>query len=67
MHRLVILLPEDWEERRDRGLVLAELGRPDLGADDLALYLRHCPDAPDAEALRHQCDAWRRVPGARWL
>jgi regulator of sirC expression with transglutaminase-like and TPR domain len=65
MHRLVILLPEDWPERRDRAFVLAELGRPDLGAEDLALYLAHCPQASDAPALRQRLRDWRRSPGAR--
>jgi len=65
MHRLVILLPEAWEERRDRALVLAELGRPDLAADDLEAYLGHEPDAADAPRLRELMRAWRRRPGAR--
>lgn len=63
MHRLVILLPEAWDERRDRGIVLAELGRPDLAADDVEAYLEHHPRAPDAAALREQLRAWRRWPG----
>ncbi len=50
--RLVVLLPQAWEERRDRGLVLAELGRDPAAAADLAAYLKHTPDAADAAALR---------------
>ena len=46
-HRLVILLPQAWEERRDRGLVYAELGRADDAALDLRAYLEHVSDAPD--------------------
>jgi regulator of sirC expression with transglutaminase-like and TPR domain len=49
--RLVIVLPEDWDERRDRGLVLAELGDNTAAADDLAVYLEHRGDAPDARAV----------------
>jgi regulator of sirC expression with transglutaminase-like and TPR domain len=49
--RLVVLLPRSWEERRDRGLVLAELGADELAAQDLAVYLEHCPGADDAPAL----------------
>jgi len=49
--RLVRLLPGVWEERRDRGLVLAELGRPDLAAQDLADYLAHTPGAGDHAAM----------------
>lgn len=60
-HRLVILLPDDWAERRDRGLAHAELGQHDKAADDLAKYLESCPDAADAGAVAarltqiHQC------------
>ena len=49
--RLVLLLPEVWEERRDRALVRAELGEHADAADDLQLYLQHRPDADDARAL----------------
>lgn len=66
LHRLVILLPEDWAERRDRGLALAELGRPDLGAADLATYLQNEPAAPDARSLRQLLDRWQGQPGIRW-
>ncbi len=65
MHRLVILLPEAWEERRDRGLVLAELGRPDLAADDVEAYLEHEDRPADTERLRELLRGWRRLPGAR--
>ena len=47
MQRLVVLLPQVWEERRDRGLVFAELGQLDAAARDLALYLEQASDAPD--------------------
>lgn len=51
LNRLVVLLPEAWEERRDRGLVHAELGAADRAELDLAAYLAHSPDAPDREAI----------------
>ncbi len=50
--RLVVLLPRAWEERRDRGLTLAQMGRSSAAADDLGLYLRHMPEADDAAAVR---------------
>ena len=50
--RLVVLLPQAWEERRDRGLAQAELGHDDAAAADLAAYLKHRPDADDAAPLR---------------
>lgn len=52
--RLVILLPAAWEERRDRALALAELGRDAEAARDLADYLEQRPDAEDAPALRER-------------
>lgn len=54
--RLVRLLPDSWGERRDRGLVLAELGDTARAADDLGIYLEREPFAPDHAAIR-----------ARWL
>ena len=52
LDRLVVLLPQGWEERRDRGLAFAALGRHQLAADDLAVYIERRPDAEDAPALR---------------
>ena len=57
--RLLILLPDEPEELRDRGLVQAELGRLDLAADDVDAYLAGRPEAPDAAALRRRVAAWR--------
>ncbi len=50
--RLVVLLPDEAVERRDRGLVLEALGAQAAAAEDLDFYLAHCPDAPDAASLR---------------
>jgi len=60
LDHLVVLLPEDWEERRDRALVLAELGRLDAATADVSSYLQHRPDAQDAPGLRSLLEAWRR-------
>jgi regulator of sirC expression with transglutaminase-like and TPR domain len=49
--RLVVLLPQAWHERRDRGLVHAELGNVAAATADLRAYLANCPDADDARAL----------------
>ena len=57
--RLVILLPQAWEERRDHALVLAELGRHAQAVDELLQYLQHRPDALDAQTLRRHLVAWR--------
>ena len=50
--RLVILLPGDLAERRDRGLALQAVGAPAAAAEDLAAYLAERGDAPDAADLR---------------
>lgn len=52
--RLVVLLPGDAAERRDRGLVLDVLGHRAAAADDLAYYLAGQVDAPDAAKLRQR-------------
>ncbi|MBL8323803.1 MAG: tetratricopeptide repeat protein [Rubrivivax sp.] len=65
LDRLVALLPEDWDERRDRALVHAELGRLDDAALDAAAYLRERPQAHDAAGLRSLLDAWRRRGAGR--
>jgi regulator of sirC expression with transglutaminase-like and TPR domain len=51
MNRLVVLLPDAWDERRDRGLVYAEMGEHAAAGDDLEGYLEHRPDAEDHAAL----------------
>ncbi len=61
LDRLVILLPEAWDERRDRAMALAELGRREPAADDLAAYLEHCPGAADAPALRRRLVTWHAL------
>jgi regulator of sirC expression with transglutaminase-like and TPR domain len=65
LDRLVVLLPEDWEERRDRALVRAELGRLEEAAADVAVYLQQRPDAHDAPGLRSLLQAWRRRGSSR--
>jgi regulator of sirC expression with transglutaminase-like and TPR domain len=54
LDRLVVLLPEVWTERRDRGLVHAELGHVHEALQDLRLYLEAVPSAPDTVALRNR-------------
>jgi regulator of sirC expression with transglutaminase-like and TPR domain len=59
--RLVILLPDVWEEQRDRGLAYAELGEHNLAARDLDAYLVHRPGAEDAQALIQRLSTLRGV------
>ena len=58
-NRLVILLPLAWEERRDRSLVLAELGQLREAVDDMSAYLEHRPDAEDRAAMSTRLAEWR--------
>jgi regulator of sirC expression with transglutaminase-like and TPR domain len=60
LDRLVLLLPDAWEERRDRAFVQAELGRGDAAVVDLAAYLAHRAEADDAAVLRKRLQAWER-------
>ena len=59
--RLVVLLPEAWDERRDRALVLAELGDHAAAAADLSAYLERHSAADDAGALRERLAELRRA------
>jgi regulator of sirC expression with transglutaminase-like and TPR domain len=61
LDRLLVLLPQGWEYRRDRALCLEEMGRPSEAADDLAAYLQHKPEADDATALRRRLSQLRRA------
>ena len=62
LDRQVALEPADWDTRRARGDLLAQLERPQDAAADWAAYLEHTPAATDAEQLRQRIDAAR---GAR--
>ncbi len=58
-NRLVVLLPDQHEERRDRGLVYAQLECPRAALDDLTTYLDRVPDAPEAREIRRTLDVLR--------
>lgn len=51
LDRLIVLLPQAWEERRDRALARAEVGDCASAVADLAAYLEHRPNADDHAAL----------------
>ncbi|MEY5101047.1 MAG: hypothetical protein RJA36_3766 [Pseudomonadota bacterium] len=59
--RLVVLLPWEWGERRDRGLALAELGQTAAAMADLEAYLAHADEAPDSDAIAQRLDELRRA------
>lgn len=60
LERLVILLPDAWEERRDRGLAQAELGDSVAALDDLLAYVEHRPQADDLAGIRQRVAELRR-------
>ena len=64
--RLVLLLPQAWDERRDRGLVCADLGLAARAVRDLSDYLTHVADAPDRAAVADRLAALGG-PGALFL
>lgn len=57
VERLLMVAPEDPREIRDRGFLLAHLGRPGAAVADLENYLAVAPGAPDADAVRGRL-AW---------
>ncbi len=59
LHRLVVLLPDDPIERRDRGLCYAALECPRAAIDDLEAYLDASPQAPDRAAIGERIAALR--------
>jgi regulator of sirC expression with transglutaminase-like and TPR domain len=63
--RLVVLVPQAWEERRDRGLAWAELDQRAAAADDLQAYLEHRPEADDARAIAERLAELRRAGSPR--
>ncbi len=61
LRRLVVLLPADGAERRELALVLAQLGRHQDAAAELAAYLRGRPEAEDVATLRAELARLRRT------
>ncbi len=54
VERILLLAPHDLEERRDRGMLLAQLKRLPEAIEETRRYLNLAPNAPDAEAVREQ-------------
>lgn len=52
VERLILLRPDDPEELRDRGMMLARLDREAEAVPDLRRYLELAPDAADAQGIR---------------
>ncbi|MDM0112996.1 tetratricopeptide repeat protein [Variovorax sp. J22R133] len=59
--RLIALLPDAWNEYRDRGLAHAEQGNLAYAVRDLETYLARAEDALDIDAIAERCVALRRA------
>jgi regulator of sirC expression with transglutaminase-like and TPR domain len=62
-NRLVVLLPEAPSERRDRGLVYAQLDCPRAALEDLSHFLAQEPAAPEADEIRRTIAVLRDASG----
>ena len=58
--RLVILLPDSLDERRDRGLAYAEVGRDEEAVADLSVYVAQADEADDRLAIAERLDELQR-------
>lgn len=52
VERILLIRPDAADEERDRGIVLARLGRPQEAADALRRYLELVPGAPDTARVQ---------------
>ena len=62
LNRLVVLLPDAWDERRDRGLAHAECGHTAQALDDLEHYLANAQGRPDIAAIAERVRDLRNNP-----
>lgn len=65
VERILLLTPHATDERRDRGALLARLGRLPEAIAEIASYLQLAPGAPDAEEAREQLKALQRRQAMR--
>lgn len=59
LDRLIVLLPEAWDEVRERGLAWAELGQTARALADLEAYLAHADDPLHTAAVEQRVRALR--------
>jgi regulator of sirC expression with transglutaminase-like and TPR domain len=62
---ILLLAPGEIEERRDRGILAARLGRLDRAIADLVRYTRGAPESIERRELRAKIDDLRRRRAAR--
>lgn len=63
LDRLIVLLPDAWGERRDRGLAHAERGNTLEAMADLEAYLAHAEDGLDIDLIADRLSALRNANG----
>ena len=63
--RILLLTPEDADEHRDRGALLAHLERFEEAAAETEFYLQAAGDASDASEVREQLNRIRRQQAMR--
>jgi regulator of sirC expression with transglutaminase-like and TPR domain len=61
LDRIIIALPDAWNEYRDRGLANAELGNVAVALPDLETYLTHSEDALDMDAIAERVAELRKA------
>ena len=59
--RLIVLLPQAWDEYRDRGLAHAELGHTGRALEDLETYLGNAEQGADMPAIARRVAELRRA------
>lgn len=59
--RLIVLLPQAWDEYRDRGLAHAELGHAGRALEDLETYLGNAEKGRDTSAIAMRVAELRRA------
>ena len=65
LDRLVVLLPDHWGERRDRGMAWASAGDAERAVADLQAYLDHAADASDAPVVAERLASLKRELSGR--
>ena len=54
VERILLVAPREHDEHRDRGLLLAQMGRHAEAMREIETYLRRAPNAPDTERVQEE-------------
>lgn len=63
LDRLIVLQPDAWVERRDRGLLHADCGHTQQAVADLEAYMAHAEEGLDSDAISERLWALRHSGG----